>query len=87
MIKVLPDSPTPSPDLQRNDGNPGYTDHRMSGQNLIEAVSSLFPEEQASVLQFIDYLKGRKGSQSSPLFQAAERFIADHPDILQRLSQ
>lgn len=52
---------------------------------LIEAVKSLSPEQQASVLQFIDYLTGRKGT--SPFLKAADRFIADHPELLCNLAK
>jgi hypothetical protein len=58
----------------------------MTSEILIEAVNSLSPEEQASVLQFIDYLKGRKIA-FSPFLQAADRFIADHPELLRRLAE
>jgi hypothetical protein len=55
----------------------------MATHNLVEAVQSLTPQEQEAVLQFIDYLKG----QRSPFLQAADEFIAQHPDLLQRLAQ
>jgi hypothetical protein len=38
----------------------------MANEILIEAVNSLSPEEQASVLQFIDYLKRQKCSLAIP---------------------
>jgi len=55
----------------------------MATHNLVEAVQSLTPQEQEAVLQFIDYLKG----QRSPFLQAADEFIAQHLDLLQRLAQ
>jgi len=41
------------------------------------------------VRQFIDYLKQRGSSVSpqSPFLQAADEFIAQHPELLQRLAQ
>jgi hypothetical protein len=57
----------------------------MANVSLIDAVNSLSPEEQASVLEFIDYLKRQNAGQGSPFLQAADRFIADHPELLRRL--
>ena len=39
--------------------------------------------------QFIDYLKRREASvhSQSPFLQAADEFIAQHPELLQRLAQ
>jgi len=67
--------------------NPRYTFVRMPSESLIDAVNSLSPEEQASVLQFIDYLKRRNNFRPSAFLQAAEQFIAEHPELLHRLSQ
>jgi hypothetical protein len=59
----------------------------MPNEQLIDAVRSLSPEEQASVLQFIDYLKRQSSTGASPFLRAAEQFIAEHPELLHRLSQ
>jgi hypothetical protein len=59
----------------------------MTREALIEAVNSLSPEQQALVLQFIDYLKGRRTASSSAFLQAADQFIADHPELLRRLAE
>jgi hypothetical protein len=56
----------------------------MVSPDLIDAVSSLSPEEQDSVLQFISYLKSH---ESSPFLRAAEQFMAEHPEILHNLSR
>lgn len=61
----------------------------MAAESLAEVVGSLTPQEQDAVRQFIDYLKRRDAlvrSQSSFL-QAAEEFITQHPELLQRLAQ
>jgi hypothetical protein len=61
----------------------------MATESLTNVVQSLTPQEQDAVLRFIDYLKGRDvplGSES-PFLQAADEFIAEHPDLLQRLAQ
>jgi len=59
----------------------------MADEILIEAVNSLSPEEQASVLRFIDYLKRQNVRSGSPFLQAADRFIAEHPELLRRLAE
>ena len=61
----------------------------MPAESLTDVVRSLTPREQAAVLRFIDYLKGRDASagSESPFLQAADEFIAEHPDLLQRLAQ
>ena len=59
----------------------------MAIETLIEVVKSLTPEEQQSVLQFIGYLKERETTLSSPFLEAADEFIAEHPELLHRLSQ
>ena len=79
-IQPVVDTKRPSPALR-------YTSIRMPGENLIDAVNALSPEEQTSVLQFIDYLKRQNTSRTSPFLQAAEQFIQEHPELLHRLSQ
>ena len=59
----------------------------MPSEHLLEVVNSLSPEEETSVLQFIDYLKRPGVAHSSPFLQAAEQFMAEHPELLNRLSQ
>jgi len=63
--------------------------HRMAAESLTDVVRSLTPQEQDAVRQFIDYLKGRDASagSQSPFLQAADDFIAEHPQLLQRLAQ
>ena len=59
----------------------------MPQANLIDAVNTLNPEEQAAVLEFIEFLKRKQTSQEGPFLSAVDQFIADHPDLLQRLAQ
>jgi len=59
----------------------------MTTDELIEKVRSLSEAEQTSVLQFIDFLERRQVSASSPFLKAAEQFMAEHPELLRRLSQ
>jgi hypothetical protein len=61
----------------------------MATESLAEVVRSLTPQEQETVRQFIDYLKRRDDSAraQSPFLQAADEFIAQHPELLRRLAQ
>jgi hypothetical protein len=59
----------------------------MAPENLAEVVKTLTPEEQDSVRQFIDYLKKREAPPRPPFLQAAAEFIAEHPELLQRLAR
>jgi hypothetical protein len=61
----------------------------MVAESLADVVRSLTPQEQDAVRQFIDYLKGRDASvrSQSLLLQAADDFIAEHPELLRRLAQ
>jgi hypothetical protein len=59
----------------------------MPQTSLIDAVNTLNPEEQAVVLEFIEFLKRKSMSQDSPFLSAVDQFIADHADLLQRLAQ
>jgi hypothetical protein len=57
----------------------------MATESLAEVVQSLTPQEQDAVRKFIDYLKRRDAS--SPFLRAADVFIAQHLELLQRLAQ
>ncbi len=61
----------------------------MAAESLAEVVRSLTLQEQEAVRQFIDYLKqrGESGCSQSPFLQAADEFIAEHPELLQRLAR
>jgi len=59
----------------------------MTAENLTDVIKSLTPEEQESVRQFIEYLRKREASVRSSFLQAADQFISEHPDLLQRLSR
>ncbi len=63
--------------------------HIMAAESLAEVVPSLTPQEQDAVRQFIDYLRQRDTlvHSQSPFLQAADEFIAQHPELLQRLAQ
>lgn len=58
----------------------------MSAESLYDAIRSLTPQEQEAVRQFIHHLRGRSGAQS-PLMQAADEFISEHPELLERLAR
>ncbi len=59
----------------------------MAAGNLADVVSSLTPEQQESVKQFVEFLKGTKYAPSSPFLTAADEFIDQHPELLRRLAQ
>ncbi len=61
----------------------------MATDNLAAVIQSLTSQEQEAVLQFIDYLKRREepGGSQSAFMHAAEEFIAQHPDLLERLAR
>ncbi len=62
----------------------------MATESLAEIVRSLKPQEQEAVRQFIEYLKKQRdetGSAPSLFLQAADEFIAQHPELLQRLAR
>ena len=61
----------------------------MATESLADVVRWLTPQEQDAVRQFINYLKERDAAlrPQSPFLQAADDFIAEHPEILQRLAQ
>ncbi len=59
----------------------------MAAENLAAVISSLTPDEQESVQQFIDFLKGTRSPRSSPFLAAVDEFIDQHPELLRRLAQ
>jgi hypothetical protein len=59
----------------------------MPAENLADAISSLTPEEQESVKQFVEFLKRKGSSQPSPFLAAVDEFIDQHPELLRRLAQ
>jgi hypothetical protein len=56
-------------------------------RNLADVISSLTPDEQESVKQFIELLKRRGLSTSSPFLAAVDEFVDQHPELLRRLAQ
>src|ERR1051326_2545263 len=59
----------------------------MAAENLADLISKLTPQEQDSVKQFVEVLKGRASSQSAPFLAAVDEFIDQHPELLRRLAQ
>jgi hypothetical protein len=57
----------------------------MATPNILEVMNTLTPEQQESVFEFIEFLKGAK--PSSPFLEAAREFMDEHPEILRRLAQ
>jgi hypothetical protein len=59
----------------------------MAAENLADVISSLTPEEQESVKQFVEFLKRKGASQATPFSRAVDEFIDQHPELLRRLAQ
>jgi hypothetical protein len=59
----------------------------MSAQELTAIVDSLTSEEQAAVLEFIDFLKSGSSQQDSRFRSAVDEFIDQHPELMRRLAQ
>ncbi len=59
----------------------------MATENLADVIGSLTPEEQESVKQFIEFLKGKDLPRTSPFLAAADEFIDQHPELLRRLAR
>ena len=59
----------------------------MAVEDVADAINSLTPEEQESVRQFIEFLKGRGSCPSSPFLAAVDEFIDQHRELLRRLAQ
>jgi hypothetical protein len=59
----------------------------MAAENLAAVISSLTPEEQESVKQFVDFLRRKGPASPSPFLAAVEEFIDQHPELLRRLAQ
>jgi hypothetical protein len=59
----------------------------MAADNLAAVISTLTPEEQESVKQFVEFLKRKGSPSSSPFLAAVEEFIDQHPELLRRLAQ
>jgi hypothetical protein len=59
----------------------------MAAENLADVISSLTPEEQESVRQFVDFLKRKPSQASSPFLAAVNEFIDRHSELLHRLAQ
>ena len=61
----------------------------MAAESLADIIGALTPQEQDAVRQFIEHLVGRSvaGRCQPPFLQAADDFIAEHPELLRRLAQ
>jgi hypothetical protein len=59
----------------------------MAAENLADVISSLTPEEQESVRQFVEFLKQKGSTPSSPFLAAVDEFVDQHPELLRRLAQ
>ena len=55
--------------------------------DLAEIVSTLTPEQQAAVREFIGFLQKRDKSAATDFLAAVDEFIGEHPELLRRLAQ
>jgi hypothetical protein len=58
----------------------------MQADTLVQAISTLTPEQQESVRQFVEFLKSKESTASSFL-AAVDEFIEEHPELLRHLAQ
>jgi hypothetical protein len=56
-------------------------------ETLTDVIRSLTPQEQESVQKFVEFLKRRGSSSSSPFLNAVDEFIGEHPELLRRLAK
>lgn len=59
----------------------------MAAENLADVISTLTPEQQESVRQFVDFLKRRESAERTPFLTAVDEFIDQHPELLRRLAE
>jgi len=59
----------------------------MAAENLADVIRSLTPEEQASVVEFVEFLRRRSSPEPSPFLAAVDEFVDEHPELLRRLAQ
>ena len=59
----------------------------MAAENLADLISTLTPEDQESVKQFVFFLKKRESTLQTPFLAAVDEFIDQHPELLRRLAQ
>jgi len=59
----------------------------MAAENLADLISTLTPEQQESVKQFVDFLKRRELAKRTSFLTAVDEFIDQHPELLRRLAQ
>jgi hypothetical protein len=61
----------------------------MSPQDLLSLISTLSPEQQEAVEEFVRILKKeKKGAAPEMNFRAAlDEFVGAHPELLRRLAQ
>ena len=57
-----------------------------TADNLLDAVKALTPQQQESVREFIASLRHRSPDPSQFL-SAADEFMDQHPELLQRLAR
>jgi len=59
----------------------------VATENILDLVKTLTPQEQDAVREFIDCLKNKGRTTTSPFLAAIDEFIDQHPELLRRLAQ
>lgn len=63
-------------------------DLTIEQKEIVTELTSLSPEKQAAVREFIQRLKNLNAKpETSPFLAAIDEFIAEHPELLRRLAQ
>ena len=58
----------------------------MASQELMKMIASLSPEQQATVEEFVRFLRERRASNAD-FREALDSFVREHPELLRRLAQ
>jgi hypothetical protein len=59
----------------------------VAAENILDHVKTLTPQEQDAVREFIECLRNRGRTPTSPFLAAIDEFIDQHPELLRRLAQ
>lgn len=59
----------------------------MAAENFAGLIKSLTPREQEAVRDFIEFLRQKAHSPSTPFLGAVDEFIEEHPELLRRLAR
>ena len=58
----------------------------MAVENIADLINSLTPDQQESVRQFAEFLKGKNSPRPSQFLAAVDEFLKEHPELLRHLA-